>query len=483
MRSESAQQWKDYLGNIDARYEERLDLYVDTGILSTIKWGDKATGHCVIVGAKGTGKTATCEHIRTESEKACALIWRVDDRHRFMSVHVSDLGEYPPEVESVLLNVILTRLVDYVRDNKERFPEEAKAALSKLDSIAPKLKKHFGNLVRGTTFSAGPIEWDFGKILAEPSAASSFTSFDVNEYIEYLKPCFAKNRILVLFDDIDDVFLGADKPGYTTFVEGLIRAARTLNLEFKDAVHFLVFMKYGVYRTFFDRPRDYDKVKSYILVLRWSEEDLERMLARRIAKKLNIEEKEKHWQVWAKLFYPTKKTSIDALREYLVERCPSGPRDLIDFVNRAIEQFERLKITLEDIIDREAGFSESKITGIYQDYGYTYPDVHHLIRNCFSSQKGRQIQARYSREEFEDFVFDIKTDPKLPDRVKQSDYFLLAHVIDLIRIFYTVGLIGYEHHMGDRVSFVLDDPKGDNLRDADFYVIHKVFWKALGIEG
>jgi hypothetical protein len=48
-------------------------------------------------------------------------------------------------------------------------------------------------------------------------------------------------------------------------------------------------MKYGIFRAFYEKPLDYEKVRSFIGVLKWSEEELERMLARRIADRLALE--------------------------------------------------------------------------------------------------------------------------------------------------------------------------------------------------
>lgn len=479
MPGENTNSWAEYLGKLDARYERRPDLFVDIGHLSKIKWGEKASGKCVVVGAKGTGKTAISQYILTESESD-DIIWRVDDRNPELSTRVTDLGEYPAEIEAVLRTIILSKLLNIVKDNREQFEKYASQAIGELDSNWERLTGHFKNFLGGLE-TVGPVSINWDNILGTESK-SKFSNFDFDLYVKNLKTCFSEKRVLIIFDDIDDVFLGADKDSYTAFVEGLIRTARTINEDFAETVQFLVFMKYGIYRTFYENPRDYDKVKDYILTIDWADEDLERMLSCRIAKKLEIDEDINDWEIWGNVFSPDKKQSIENIQRYLFERCPSGPRDLIDFVNRAIERKGGLDLLLEDIKACEAGFSEDRITAIYEDYGYTYPKIHKLIKQCFTNREDRDITAIYSYKKFEKKVFEILTDNQLSEIFNDLDYFVWASTSDLIRIFYTIGFIGYRRTKEDCWKFVLDDPKGNGLVDADSVMIHKVFWKALGIQ-
>jgi hypothetical protein len=482
--------WKNYLGILDAHFEKRPDLFFDTGVLSSLKWKNNDSGYFIIVGAKGTGKTAICEFISKESAEEGNLVWRVDEQHRFINGRVTDLGEYPAEIEAILLNLILGHLINIVKENEKSFGDTAKTALKLLnETLLPKIQKRFKEYLDSTTgVTVGGVGWNFEKILSSKSKMI-FTNFNIDEYVNALKPCFDKRKIVILFDDVDDVFLGADKREYSAFVEGLIRAARTINLEFENSIHFLVFLKYGVYRSFFDRPNDFDKVKDYILELKWTEENLESMLAKRIADKININEKRKPWQFWGEVFHPKTKESIDRAKKYLIERCPSGPRDLIDFTNRAIESAQRLKITHKDIESCETGFSEARITAIHQDYGSTYRDIHLLVKNAFSKQpksakNSWAIKARYSQKEFKDLAYAIRISEHINNVFENAEheYYRMANPNDLIRIFYTIGFIGYKLPGAKYERFVLDDPKGDELTNAESYAIHKVFWKALGIE-
>ncbi len=51
----------------------------------------------------------------------------------------------------------------------------------------------------------------------------------------------------------------------------------------------------------------------------------------------------------------------------------------------------------------------------------------------------------------------------------------------MIQILYTVGFIGYMSHNSRVATYVVNDPRGDDLFDAQEYVIHPAFRKGLRI--
>jgi hypothetical protein len=477
MQDEPFNDFSEFLGKLDAQYDVRPDLFIDPGYLDKIKWGEKENGKCVIVGAKGTGKTAILQYVEANSKDS--IIWKIDQRNPELSTNVTEIGEYPLEFDAIIRTLVFEKLLTIVKENKEIYGKEASEAIKELDPLIDNFKEHFQSFIK--IFNGiGPVKFDFDKII-ESKSKSKFTGFNFKRYIQPLRRCFSIKPVLILFDDIDDIFLGSKDSNYRVFIEGLIRAARTINLDFDDKVHFLVFLKYGVYRSFYEYPSDYDKVKDYILEIHWNNDSLEEMISRRIEDKVDVDDKSENWKKWGLVFRPKDKNGIKEIQEYLFDRCPSGPRDLIDFINRAIDKKKKLNINLEDIKSCETSFSEDKIIAIHEDYGNTYPEIQNLLKRCFSSTDTRQIKTNYSFSDFENYLFEIKTDPDIMNTFDEFDYFIMSGIYGLFRILYTIGFIGYKINDNEKWIYVLDEPKGDNLRDSKYIQIHKAYWKALSL--
>lgn len=462
---------KHYFGFSDAADEDDLEkLFLKTPEFEDLKYGQRTKGNFVITGCKGSGKTAICNYL--DKTSSTSLTWKVDNQNRFVNVHVKDLGKYPSEVESILVNLVLGELTRRVVISPDAFPADG-VALTK--ELLPKLPGVFMKVAKAAKVKAGGFEVDIEKVLEEDR--NRFAQFDSRRYERALQTCFAKRPALVLFDDIDDTFLGADDEKYSSFVEGLIRAAKSINLAYGKAIHFLVFLKYGLFRSFYERPRDYDKVRNYIVVLKWNELELERMLARRIADRQGTDPNADARTILATVFRPS--SAITSIREFLFERCSSGPRDVIDYCNQAVERAGKPEITLDILRECEIQFSKDKLIQIYGDYGYTYPDIHKIIEMSFQGAR-----ALYESEEFRNFVFTkVLGESKIAELYGKHSYFETANVDKMIQILYTVGFIGYVSPSTHAPVYVLNEPRGADLFDAEAYVIHPAFRRGLRAQG
>jgi hypothetical protein len=465
---------KHYFGFPDAAYESDMsDLFLETAEFKGLKSGDSKAGNFVVVGVKGSGKTAICRHL---SETRSSLLRLVDEQHRLVNVHAGKLGKYPQEVESVLLNWIFGILIQEIVTNPNRF---SGAGVKLAKQLLPQMADYLKQLAKGVKLKGGvgvgpELELDFEKMF--DATKFKFSEFRVDRYIEPLTKCFEQSPALLLFDDIDEIFMGADEKTYPTFIEGLIRAAKTINLKFQNRIHFLVFLKYGTFRSFFERPRDYEKVGSYITVLQWTEAELERVLAKRIAKRIGISEKRPTDEICSRVFKAETSSSIRQIRKFLFDRC-QGPRDVITFCNKAVVAVGKPEIALDTLRKCETQFSEEKLIQIYEEYGYTYPDIHELIRLCFKGAK-----PEYDASPFRDFVANkVLAFDKAIARFAQEDYFANADTDEMILLLYRVGFIGYVLAKDDPPIFVLSHPGLEDLLEARSYFIHPAYRKYLHI--
>jgi hypothetical protein len=104
-----------------------------------------------------------------------------------------------------LLNLILAEVSQQILSEPERFPTQGVAAVK---ALQPKIADHFLAFLKKGKVKAKFVEWDLEKVFE--SGKRKFTQFGIEPYIEPLKKCFPTKPALILFDDIDDIFLGAD---------------------------------------------------------------------------------------------------------------------------------------------------------------------------------------------------------------------------------------------------------------------------------
>src|SRR5882672_3059213 len=87
-----AMELEHYFGQADARNNSSADIIADhltRKYESILKKGTRDAGKSVIVGIKGSGKTALRRHIEQEKE---AIVWNLDVDHGFMKLDVGDLN-------------------------------------------------------------------------------------------------------------------------------------------------------------------------------------------------------------------------------------------------------------------------------------------------------------------------------------------------------------------------------------------------------
>ena len=75
------------------------------------------------------------------------------------------------------------------------------------------------------------------------------------------KPCF------IALDEVDTYFVGLEN--HPRFIEGVCRAVREINALKDPKIHCLLLLKQGVWRSLFEKPEEYDKIKHSMEFLRW----------------------------------------------------------------------------------------------------------------------------------------------------------------------------------------------------------------------
>src|SRR4029077_1520043 len=107
-----------------------------------------------------------------------------------------------------------------------------------------------------------------------------FVNTATKELLEGVLSALTGKRAYIMIDDADDVFPGLEEN--PAFVEGLARAVNDINRLAGSRIHVLLFLKYGVWRRWFEHQQEYDKVAHLIQEISWTDKALRELIARRI---------------------------------------------------------------------------------------------------------------------------------------------------------------------------------------------------------
>jgi hypothetical protein len=386
---------EEYFGKRDAEQEDAESLakyFYPLDLLDKVKESGKSKGVCIVVGVKGSGKTAICRWLEmSHIQTGIGLRLKISDG--FSVENEKKLSSF----YSSLLNVLLlSRLVDQIRDNKDKF---SKKALNALPNALEKFHQLTTKILKRTKIAIGTdglgLELDVGQLLEEGQRELSQVKIEM--FKEMLTPCLSERRGFILIDDVDEIFPGSDV-NYE-FIEGLIASAVEINNIFGNLLHCLVFLKAGAYSRYFEHGRNYDKYADAAVVIRWGVTELIDMLATRSRVTTGKEYSDE--EAWKSLQYSFQgdKKDIEEIQKYMVSRCNSGPRDMIIFANMAKQTAGDRKISLDDLRKIESQYSKEKLYQLNRDYQRQYGDIANLLAKVF-----RNRTAVYPKGKLEEFI-------------------------------------------------------------------------------
>jgi hypothetical protein len=460
-----------YFGYIDADDDPDLSKYFYRApLFEQIKKGDKNEGKFVIHGIKGAGKTAICRMLAEAN--ASKIVCRIDKSFGF---EVDSLGEYAAPIEGLLLTLLLDELANEIKSRKSEFSDPQ--SIKGVDNLKSRLGGFLKKVVGATKIRATVVEVDVQKIL-ESKHISGFSRFKIADYGDILTPALKEKQGYILIDDVDDVFIGADKNA--AFVEGLVRATKQINMYFGRNLHCLVFLKSGLFKLFFENAREYDKLQDFIISISWGKNELIELLGDRIKQKHGAREGKPIWRSWQLDFGGDNEEEIQQLQDYILDRCVSGPRDLIMYCNMAKEKAGSGKISMDDVKEVEDSYSKEKLAQINRDFGRTYPRIFEFLQQVFTGQRQRYTNAQM----FELLNDRIIADERLQAAFGKLHYVMFATKENLVDLLYGIGFIGFKRARTSGVEFVITnaEPGPRILYTAVEYMIHNAYAQCLNLK-
>lgn len=460
------------LGPLDADDDENLhEYFVPFGSFREILQKKRF----IVVGAKGTGKSAIRMYLSQSREEDNQMVVPIDDTY---SLLLSQLGTSSPAEIKNKMKGYLTGIVLQTLLSDSRISKTSKQQLKKFEDDIPLVKK----LLKPLKLKAQFVEYAMGELFAEGKRSNLLRVIDPS-IGKAVRAALGANDLWILIDDIDAVFTGDDEDSSLRFIEGLIYAASDLNVRtFDKSVHIVLLLRSEIYDKLLTQARDLDKELQYVWQISWDSDELQKFLAKRIKWALKAKAYQQSWRHWKLIFHASKKDEIVGIQNYLIERIINGPRDLLLLVgmarNVAVSEGASV-IGLPHIEESEFDYGKTKLSQITRNFQRSYPNIDLVLDHLF-----RNANSQYSRSELEKYIRNrLLTDPDARDDFAELRWLHTLTAFRFIEILYQVGIIGYWDPRLGRFVYVLENanPPRALIGSAEFKV-HSAFSKYLELK-
>lgn len=388
-----------------------LDKYfLPTKDYEAIKNGKKI----FVIGRKGTGKTAICEHLHNSKQPNAYSIMQsfknfpFNELYKFSDSNFAQSNQYI----SVWKYVILTALCRLMTENR-KIDHIQRDRLKKIFNF--KLDEAFSRRLRKITDRSFGL--NFAGFGATTESAQNSRSFAINltercDFLEdYVRTHLDDSSYYILFDGLDDdykdiITIDNSNTRYFELLKGLFKASqelhRSLNKEHRK-VYPIVFIRNDIYDLIQDNDKSKWRDKS--IDLKWNSTSLKEMMAHRISKSINSSGPVMSFSnAWPLVFsndeigFGTRKRKKVDQFEYLLRCTYSRPRDLISYVREcAVISLEREMSRADNgvIIDAELEHSHFMLEELVSEVHSLIPEISDIM-DMFSAQR-KQV---FGREEF-----------------------------------------------------------------------------------
>ncbi|WBX91982.1 P-loop ATPase, Sll1717 family [Pseudoxanthomonas mexicana] len=524
------------IGAVDA-YEDteyREECFVDPGWLGEAR--DSQSRRSVVLGRTGAGKSALLLALGRAEENVIEvdpsefafryiensnviqffqaagvnldLFYRLLWRHvlvvellkkRFRLTHPNDsLGFLDQVNQWVRFNPARKAAMDYLRRWGEKFWETTEVRARELttkfeDELKAGLKVGGELLALGADGASRLGVQEREEIVARGNeVVSGIQMRELRDVIGVLgEKVFndERSKYFVVVDKLDENW--AKEQTRYRLIRALVEEIRSFR-ELKN-VKILAAIRQDLLLEVFDHTREAgfqeEKYHDYFFNLRWSSQDLEQLVQRRIGELYR--RKYRAEAVRFEDIFPTVKRGRPEPLRYILQRTLMRPRDAIAFVNECLRLAEnRERVSWKVIRAAEGSYSDRRVKAVCDEWRAHYPSVDVVVEllRGLSSRFGRSDIPQDRLEAAIVRCATIKDDDPCVVIAKEmldpaSKMTSKAFLDEALRILYKIGFLGARFAKNEPISWAFSHEdelgKGDTRRTISFHV-HKMCWRGLG---
>jgi len=229
-----------------------------------------------------------------------------------------------------------------------------------------------------------------------------------------------------------------------------------------------------------------EKYQSLILRLKWTPEQLEKMLDQRIA--TLVRQQYTKGTVRLREILP-RQISQTAPIDYLMQRTALRPRDAILFVNNCIERSEgRGEIRVQSIYEAEKDYSNLRLTSLIQEWGALYPSLR-TITPLLDHKNAEGRVSSLDKEDLDNIIARLAELPSLGDPAIEAAASYLEHsssskntvIAEVLLVLFRVGAVGFRFEGGGGQVWATQSaaPSASQIKPNTKYLVHPMFHQAL----
>ena len=470
-------------GNIlgDIRAENDLDM-LEHAFLETSDYKAllESSDRCVVVGRRGTGKSALVHKLNQ--------YWRNQNKTFVIVV--------APEEDQI---IGLRCLLDRFGENFVHIKAGAKIAwkYALYMEIATNLNSHYKlqKLIQKTAVGSCLSEWGGSHdnvtgslrrklqkclkddVAAEENIAELSSSLGILDVEAGLAKLFEdiNYEIILLIDRLDEGY-SPDCKG-VALVDGFVQAVIDLNSKFSRNVRGLVFLRDNMFRSIVINDPDFTRnIEGQVLRLHWDDYGLFNLVCNRlrVAYKNPQENNTRLWNFYSAREMRGREGFRMALRLTLYR-----PRDILVLLNNAFlhaATHDREQIILEDIDSSAKSISENRLFDLQKEYETIFPALN-LFTAAFSSGPS-ELLVDDAKVILESVLSKDDHDIEM-----QRDIAIFEDSTQVLQRLYGIGFVGIYDEKAGSFVFCHDgrDPAKEVSADSKI-LVHPCYWLALNLK-
>jgi hypothetical protein len=466
------------LGDITAEKDIKMlqEAFLETPDYKTIM---ESPDRCVIVGRRGTGKSALTyklkENWQNQLKSHVIIIKPEEDQIIGLREIISLFGDKFVHIKAgakiiwryAVLMEICTWFSTHFKYKKDIDTNKIFHHLE----FWTKEKGSFTNKIRKKVNSIIDKKNNPQTIVAD-LAENLELSLIKNVFEQTLSE--SKIKIYILVDGVDEGY-SPDNIGIA-LIDGFLQTVIDLNSYYPENLNCFIFIRDNIFRAISILDPDFTRnIEAYILRLHWDEYNLFNLICNRIRIAFN-DSTENNLRLWNK-YAARELTGKDgfkiALRLTLYR-----PRDILVLLNNAFLNAKgqgRAQIVLEDIENSSKGISENRLNDLHKEYESIFPSIDLFTKSFVGISP--YLSYRNASEIIQPII--DKDNHKVE---KQIDLVLFESPLQVIERLYSVGFIGIKEEANNSYIFCHDGKvPTKEITESSYFLLHPCYWLALNI--
>jgi len=466
--------------NLDAKNEEVAKYFYSYDDIASIIRGRK----CFVIGRKGSGKTAICEHIiesKAYNTSSTKLSFKNFPFNQLYSLE--DHAYTRPNQFITLWKLLLyCRICEMMRDNcglSNTITDKLRKVFPKhnITSLSREISTYINSLSIGALGMNAGLGWEKqenDKKIDWIGAVEILEQFIVEN-------CTNGHTYFVVFDELDEdynvIALKDRRDEYFMLLTSLFKAVQYVKSTFRKAkldIFPVVFLRDDIYKLIDDA--DKNKWRDFEISLNWTMPEIKRLIAHRLAIVLNEDPVDCDFNtLWKSIATPSvnyggrQRKTISAI-DYISFSTLNRPRDFVCFIKlcckEAIKRGEnRITASVIHQIDRE--FSSSFRGELKDEIAPLIPQIDEIF-----SMISRMHKMIVPQDEFRTELKTLIKNNNISDLTEDQ----------IIEILFDFSVIGNISNIGDHRKYFKYTHSNMTWNNRESVVIHRGLLKSLHLE-